>query len=54
MESVLDVLEPATGEKPGRSAAALRDDRPAQPGSYIFPIFPMADFQWLARSVANK
>jgi hypothetical protein len=47
-KSILDFSAPAT-EKPCGSAASLRDDRPAQPGFYSFP---MAVFRWLTRSAA--
>jgi hypothetical protein len=42
-ESILDLGAPAT-EKPCGSAALLRDDHPAQPGSH--------SFQWLTKSMA--
>jgi hypothetical protein len=36
-KSILDFSAAAT-EKPCGSAASLRDDRPAQPGSHSFPV----------------
>ena len=37
-KSILDFPAPATWKKTCRSAASLRDDRPAQPGSHSFPM----------------